>query len=224
VIEFEPPRRLPIPAPEDDDWEAYGRRLNVPPLDRRGHLGGTHLWYVVDDVHELYRLLTHDINKWGQLQTLVDIGSAEGLTRESSLFRRACAAARLLEHLLRYWRQGRGEPVDRAVLEASGAVSDSFIDEVSQLSLSLDGDARRLIEELRAGRVRRFRTAQIDALEGYLGECGCLDDQPILDAVGIREIVTPLVFADCDNGLLSRERVDQLVALVTRNTMPVGLE
>jgi hypothetical protein len=177
------------------------------------------LWYLIDDVQELYRLLTHDINKWGQFQTLVDIGSAEGLTRESPLFRRASAAARLLELLLRYRRQGRGEPVDRAVLEASGAVSSAFIDEVSQLSQSLDGDARQLIENLCAGQVRRFRTAQIDALEGYLTECGCLDDQPVLDVVGIREIVTPLVFADCDNGLLSRERVNQLVALVMRDTM-----
>lgn len=222
VLDLEPPRRLLIPAPAEDDWGAYGRRLNVPRLDRRGHVGGVHLWYVVDDVHDLYRLLSHDITKWGQLQTLVDIGSAEGLTRESSLFRRASAAARLLEHLLRYWHQGRGEPVDRAVLEASGAVSPAFIDEVSQLSQSLDGDARRLIEELRAGRVRRFRSAQIDALEGYLAKCGCLDDQPILDAVDIREIITPLVFADCDNGLLSPERVDQLIALVTGSTSAQG--
>lgn len=222
VLDFEPPPRLPIPAPAEDGWEAYGRRLNVPPLDRRGHVGGVHLWYLIDDVQELYRLLIHDINKWGQLQTLVDIGSAEGLTRESLLFLRASAAARLVEHLLRYWRQGRGEPVDRAVLEASGAVSSAFIDEVSQLSQSLDGDARQLIENLRVGQVRRFRTAQIEALEGYLTECGYLDDQPVLDVDGIREIVTPLVFADCDNGLLSRERVDQIVALVTRNTTPVG--
>jgi energy-coupling factor transporter ATP-binding protein EcfA2 len=214
VLDFEPPPRLPTPAPAEDGWEDYGRRLNVPSLDRRGHLGGVHLWYLIDDVQELYRLLTHDINKWGQLQTLVDIGSGEGLTRESPLFLRASAAARLLEHLFRYWRQGRGSPVDLAVLEASGAVSSAFIDEVSQLSQSLDADARQLIENLRAGQVRRFRTAQTDALEVYLTECGCLDDQPILDVDGIREIITPLVFADCDNGMLSRERVDQLVALV----------
>lgn len=225
VIECEPRPRLPIPAPNEDSWEAYGRRLRVPPLERRGHVGGVHLWYLIDDVQELYRLLTYDINRWGQLQTLVDIGSAGGeLTRESPLFLRASAAARLLENLFRYWRQGRGEPVDRAVLEASGAVSSAFIDEVSQLSESLDRDAHLLIENLRAGQVRRFRTAQIDALEGYLTECGCLDDQPVLDADGIREIVTPLVFADCDNGLLSGERVDQLVAQVTRNTTQAGLD
>ncbi|MFV2066332.1 MAG: hypothetical protein ACC645_05080 [Pirellulales bacterium] len=219
VLDFEPPRSPPIPVPEQDDWIAYGRLLNVPPLDRRGQVGGIHLWYVVNDVHELHRLLTHDINKWGQLQTLVDIGSADGLDRESLVFRRASAAARLLEHLLRYWRQGRGEPVERVVLEASKAVSSTFIDKVSRLSQLHDGDARRLIENLRAGQVRRFHTAQIDALESYLVECGCLDDRPILDAAHIREAITPLVFADCETGLLSRERVDQLVALVTHERM-----
>ena len=219
VLDFEPPPPLPIPAPEQDDWMAYGRRLKVLSLDRRGHVGGVHLWYVVDDVNELYRLLTHDINKWGQLQTLVDIGSAGGLNRESLVFRRAAAAAQLLEHLLRCWCQGRGEPVERAVLEASGAVSGAFIDKVSQLSQSHEGDARRLIEDLRAGHVRRFRAAHIDALEDHLVECGCIDDRPILDAARIREAITPLVFADCENGLLSRECVDQLVALVTRKTM-----
>ena len=177
-------------------------------------MGGVHLWYVVDDVHELHRLLTHDISQWGQLRTLVDIGSADGLNHESLVFRRASAAARLLEHLLRCSRQGRGEPVERAVLEASGAVSGAFIDEVSQLSESHDGDARQLIENLRAGQVRRFRASQIDALEDYLIECGCLDDRPILDGRQIREAITPLVFADCEADLLSRERVDQLVALV----------
>ena len=71
-----------------------------------------------------------------------------------------------------------------------------------------------VIENLRAGQVRRFRASQIDALEDYLIECGCLDDRPILDGRQIREAITPLVFADCEADLLSRERVDQLVALV----------
>lgn len=214
-IDFEPRPRVPIPPPANDDWITYGRRLNVPSLDRRGHVGGVHLWYLIEDVNQLYRLLMHDINKWGQLQTLVDIGLAEGLTRDSQLFLQASAAARLLQRLFLYWRQGRGEPVDRAVLEASGAVSSRFIDEVSQLAASLGGDARQLIENLRTGQVRRFHTAQIDALEAYLTERACLDDQPILDADDIREIVTPLVFADCENGLLTREHVDHLIALVT---------
>jgi energy-coupling factor transporter ATP-binding protein EcfA2 len=157
MLAHEPVSRPPVPEPDGDDWWAYGRRLNVPALDRRGHVGGMHLWYVIDDVGHLHRLLAHDINRWGQLQTLVQIGSADGLSRESPVFRRADAAARLLAHLLRYWRQGRGEPVTRDVLEKSGAISDSFIDEVSELAQSLHGDARQLIQRLRGGQVKRSR-------------------------------------------------------------------
>ncbi len=219
LLEFEPPQSLAIPAPKEDDWIEYGRRLNVPQLDRGVNVGGIHLWYVIDDVNELHRLLVHDINKWGQLQTLVDIGSAEGLNRESIVLRRAAAAARLLEHVLRFWHQGRGKPVERTALEASGAVSEAFIDEASQLALCHDGDARRLIENLRDGQVRRFRTGQIDALETYFVECGYLDDRPILNTAQIREAVTPLVFADCESGLLSRDRINQLVALVTQEAV-----
>jgi hypothetical protein len=142
--------------------------LNVPSISYRNHVGGVHLWYIVDDVEELYRLLTHDINKWGQFQTLVDIGSADGLNRESPTFLRAAAAARLLQNLFHYCRQGRGEPVDRAILEASDAVSDTFLDEVDELSQLLDGNAQRLIAELRDGRIQRVRDARIDDLENYL--------------------------------------------------------
>lgn len=93
------------------------------------------------------------------------------------------------------------------------------IDEVSQLAVELDGDARRLLAELRGGRVRRFRTAQADVLEQYLTESDLLDDEPTLDHVAIRERVKPLIFDDCSNGLLSPGRVDQLVALILQDTV-----
>lgn len=213
-LDFEPPPRATIPAPNGDDWLAYGRRLNVPPIDRRGHVGGVHLWYLVDAVEGLHHLLEHGINKWGQFQNLVEIGSVDGFDRASELFRRAEASARLVEKLLECWRRGRGETVDRSVLEASAAVSPTFIDRIDQLAQSLGGDARRLIEELRAKKVTRFGSNQIDALEEYFVQHGFLDTQPILDQPQIREQVMPFFFSYTQEGLLSRERIDQLCALV----------
>ncbi len=218
VLAFDPPVASPIPAPEQDDWVTYGNKLKIPLLDRRSHIGDVHLWYLIDDVDSLYQLLRHDINKWGQLQTLVDIGSAEGLTRKSPVYLRAAASARLLEHLLNLWRQGRGNPIDRDVLEASRAVSETFMDEVTNLAQSLGGDARQLIEALRAGRVSRFRADRIDKLETYLLEHGYIDERPILDEAAIREAILPRVFADCEKGLLSKERVEQLISVVTHET------
>ena len=119
-IEIQPPQTPTIPAPEADNWWSYGPRLRVPPLDHYGHLGGVHLWYLIDDVQALFRLLTHGINRWGQFQTLVKIGAAEGFDDDSPIVRRAEASAKLLEHLLRFWRQGRGKPVDQEIFGSLG--------------------------------------------------------------------------------------------------------
>jgi hypothetical protein len=218
IVPYEPPPTPPVPSPDGDDWYEYGGRLNVPPLDPRAHLGGIHLWYVIDDVKELHRLLAGDINKWGQLQALVEIGSADGISKDSLAFRRASASAKLLEQLFRLWRHGRGQSVDRNVLEASGAITPAFIDKVSQLAESLRGDAKGLIKSLRNGRVARFRGESIETLTNYLEENGYLDDQPILEPSQIRELVAPLIFNDRDAGLISSERVDRLASIVLADT------
>jgi hypothetical protein len=123
--------------------------------------------------------------------------------------------ARLLEHLFRLWRQGRGKTVDRAVLEDFFKSSRSILNKTSRLSQSINGDGIRLIRRLRAGWAPRLQDHRIDALERYLIEHGYIDDKPILDAGEIRDAVMPLVERDCHEGLLSRERVEQLIAKVT---------
>lgn len=78
---------------------------------------------------------------------------------------------------------GRGKPVDRAVLEASGAVSSTFIDDVTELADELDSDAEALLRELRERndeRAKGFRTAKANDLEEYLRVKGYLDpDDPL---------------------------------------------
>lgn len=74
----------------------YGRRLGVPACDLRAESAGTHLWYLVDDLPALRQLLKHGITNWGKLQTLVQYGSVESLDKDSPLYRRAAARARLL--------------------------------------------------------------------------------------------------------------------------------
>lgn len=57
---------------------------------------------------------------------------------DEDLFERADAAARAIRAAFDAWRMGRGMPVDRAVLQESDAVSDTFIDEVTKLAKRLD--------------------------------------------------------------------------------------
>jgi len=70
---------------------------------------------------------------------------------------------------------GRGQPVDRAVLEQSGAVSERFIDEVTKLARAVKGDARALIAALESGQVARFHTNKREELRDALEASGHLD-------------------------------------------------
>ena len=190
--------------------------MDVPALDPRGESGNVHLWYLIEDLPTLYRLLRNGVNKWGQLESLVSQGQAEGIDRDSRVFQEAEAASRVLTEATREWRIGRGNPVDRAVLEDSGAVSDSFLDRVSQLATEISDDAGRLIAALDSGQVKGFRTKSLVALRQYLLDEGYLDDREPLAAEEIRDRVHRAVFADIDRGLIRLRRFEQLVAMVVR--------
>lgn len=58
--------------------------------------------------------------------------------------------------MARYWRVRRGQPVDRHGLEESGAVSDTFIDRVSDLAGRLAGDDKALLAAVERDRTKGF--------------------------------------------------------------------
>src|SRR5690606_36023052 len=63
-----------VPGPNGADRLAYRQVLHVPEIDPRLDAAGAHLWYVVDDLDALHRLLSMGISTWGQLETLVEFG------------------------------------------------------------------------------------------------------------------------------------------------------
>lgn len=72
---------------------------------------------------------------------------------------------------------GRPQAIDRSVLENSYAVSDKFIDEVSQKRSELNGNPEKLLEALRNGEISRFSSRKTDELQEYLKEQGYLIDE-----------------------------------------------
>ncbi|NQT40339.1 MAG: hypothetical protein HQ581_22790 [Planctomycetes bacterium] len=213
-IEFEAPEPVTVPPPEGTDWREYGRRLNVPPIDPRGSSGEVHLWYLIDDVSTLYRLLKGGANKWGQFRTLVSYHQIEGISRESDVYRRAEAAVELIAAASRHWQTGRGLPVDRQALADSGAVSETYLDRVCELAGELSGNAKALIDALRAGSVKGFRTDKRNELAEYLAAEGYLDEDDVLTAEQIRERTRLATFSAIDTGLITPERFERLVAAV----------
>ncbi len=207
-----------IPPPDGMDRDEYARALEVPGIDPRSGVGAVHLWYLIDDLEVLHRLLRVGISRWGELATLLETGETLDLLgsgeRPERAARVAAARADCLEAISRAWRRGRGRPVDRKVLADSGAVTDTFIDAVSELAAELDGDPARLLRALRDGRIKRFQKAKIEQLEDYLLAEDHLDERPRLDRDEIRTRVLGAVAGAIGEGVLTFHDVDALLERV----------
>jgi DNA repair protein SbcC/Rad50 len=205
-----------VPEPGDLSAEDYGVRLAVPPVDPRLADGQLHLFHLLrDDLSLLHRLLSDwRVETLGQLEALLASDAAANAIPDSSVRAQLAARIALARRWLAAWRQGRGRPVDRAVLAASGAVSDAFIEQTSALAGQLGGDGVALLEALRSGEVPRFRKDKIEELETWLEEAGYVDAAPVLDAEA-RLQQTLLGASDCAQ---SGTAVQQLVSWLESGT------
>ncbi|WP_457653263.1 ATP-binding protein [Rhodocaloribacter sp.] len=212
-----------VPPPEGRSHEAYGALLNVPPWDGHQPLGALHLWYVIEDPEALYRLLHQGISRWGQLANLYpDPDAAPGLTDGAGA--RAVAYVHALEAWQNAWRIGRGRPVDKDALLASGAVSDTFMDPVHDLCKETGRDGKALIRALRYGAVKRFHSSKADALEAYLLEKGYIDDRQPLDEAALLARTRQAVQKDLARNVLTLEALDAFFRRLRRKVASPEIE
>lgn len=180
--------RPPVPPPADTA-EEYARLLAVPPIDPRRDAGGIHLFHLLrDDLDRLHGLLRDfRCESLGQAESLLANQALATDDKDgdwqSRLLARCGAARAWLDAL----RQGRGGQIGRNELEASGTVSDKFLDAAVAL-LDADesagdaffGDPRHLLASLRGGALKGYRQSKIDELEAWLRAEGHIDDRPVL--------------------------------------------
>jgi len=170
-----------VPSPEGISPEEYAAQLGVPRIDPQAPEGTIHIYHILrDDIGLLYRLMEDwRITTLGQLEGLLQSTTASAALDEEVRARLEgrCTIARAW---VSAYRQGRGKPVDRIVLEISGTVSDRFIDRVSELVASLSGDGQALLEALREGQIRGFRTSKINDLDEWLESEGYIDTDEVL--------------------------------------------
>ena len=142
------------PKPDALTKSQYGQLLGVPGLDPLApDVGSVHLWHLLDDMSLLYRLLSLGIQNWGQWKNLVETtsGPQEGYVA-------AAARANILGQVLRLWRIGRGNAVDRAVIAQCPAISERFREAIVELARQKNGDAHAILAALNTGQVLNFRS------------------------------------------------------------------
>ena len=170
-----PPQRATIPAPGAATPEDYAITLGVPPIRLWEPAEAIHSFHLLrDDLALLHDLLERGVDRLGPLATLLaSDAAAQALPTDqrARLHTRIDAARRWLEAR----RRGQGRPLDRAGLEASGAITETFIDRVAALNDRLGGDGEALVEQLKAGDVPRFQRDKREALEAWLTEHGYID-------------------------------------------------
>ena len=207
-----------VPAPDGPDHEAYGEKIGVHPFDPCAGAGSAHVWYVVGDVEVLHRLLELGIRRWGQLRNLLETGDRNLISDEPEVLERLQENGSALEAFVQAWRIGRGRPVDRTVLEDSGAVSDKFIDQVSELARQLDGDGQAIVDALAQGEVKGFYSNKREELEEYLLEHGHIDPLETLEEGEVRRrIMSRLIESDLPHEE-AVARADQLLSRLASRT------
>lgn len=199
-----------VPHPADHSYRDYAGILSVPGLDPAAIPSDrVHLWHVMDDPHQLHSLLRLHITTCGQLKTLA--GSARESLVDQPVMDRTLAAIRALEDAFREWSRGRTRPVDRQALMDSGAVSDNFIDILTEHTRRLSGDAAALIAALENREVPRWQNKNTEILREYFREHGYLSDEIPLTVDQIRTHVLAASSTDINNGLLPTSLIERIL-------------
>lgn len=203
------PRRVLDPGAMRHD--EYGRALEVPAIDPLLGPGAAHAWYVVDEPAALCALLGAGVERAGQIRSLVECGGGGLLGVSGGARRRAEGALRALGIVCELAGRGRRKPVDRAALLDSEAVTDVFLERVADLARQFGGDARKLLEALREGRVKRLRAESIEKLAGFLEEKGYLPRESPLDADELRVQALGALAGDLASGAIDPARIERIL-------------
>jgi hypothetical protein len=206
-----------LPSVDSHTHASYGAALGVPRVEPGvSSAAATHLWYLIDDLGVLHRLLSIGVSTWGQLETLVGHGGVQILSDHPHVYARARALARVVDVMHEQAAIGVGRAVDRATLLASGVTSGKM-EEVVALAARLEGRASLLMAALDGKEVKNFQQAKIQELREYLEQHGYLDTRPSLAADEIRLSMLGAAMSDVQAGTLAADDVELLLKRVARD-------
>lgn len=212
-----------VPGPDGHTHASYAETLEVPPFDPRGSKGEIHLWYLIEDTHLLHLLLEKRITTWGQLHECREAGLLNTQPDDTKAIDQAAILAKALEAYAKSWRTGRGRPVTRSILDASGAVSDAHIDTLTNIAHNFNGQSEEVLAAIDRKEVPRFRSSKRDELKRYLEEHGYLDESPRFSGDEIRFRVEKAVADALQSGKITTEDLDRVLRCVNERTRAVAM-
>jgi len=174
-----------VPAPKGEDHREYGQLLSFQAFNMlTQNSSELPLWYLIEDVDLLYAALDRGIKSWGQLESYFkNNGKIQNFDERK--FDQFSRRIEVLNRFQELHRIGRSFPIDRTVLQNSGAITTSFIEKVSEKLNELNGDPKKLLNALRNSEIPRFRADSADELEQYLLNEGFIDDKEIMNSEDI---------------------------------------
>jgi DNA repair exonuclease SbcCD ATPase subunit len=183
-----PPPPVPAtPAPQGEDPSTYAKRLGVSAIHLTSDVRRIHLFYLLRDALEtLHWLLdTWGLAQLGPLERWLQSPAGRAIIANDS---RAGSLTDRIE-ITHAWhalaQQGRGQPVDRAVLEQADVLSEKMLDRVANLATTYQGNAQALIKALDDRELPALRISYINNLRRWLTDHGYLDTRPLLSESAI---------------------------------------
>lgn len=182
--DYQLPRHEALPSPAGATPEAWAAQIDVPAIHPSRGAGAIHVFHLLRDDLSLAHHLIQDwrVDRLGRLETLMQQPAGANAVTDPAYRQTLNNRCRVARVWVDVWQRGRGTPVDRNVLEASGAVTAKFMDAVTALAERVGGDARALLESLDNGGVARFQTNKLRELEAYLENEGYLDTRDPMNA------------------------------------------
>ena len=200
-----------VADPAGHTTATYARATNAAPWTAREPLAALPVALVLDP-EAAHACLRAGFDTWGPLRAAMRRG-ASGSAGGTSVPLSEPEARRLLDRVAavdawqQAWLVGRGRPVDRAALAASGTAG-PFLDALAEILDAARGDARALVRALRESPPDGFRRARVDDVEAFLTANGYLPSgAPLRDADLRASVAAATAPAALDDALATLARL-----------------
>ncbi|MCG7845281.1 MAG: hypothetical protein MIO90_07625, partial [Methanomassiliicoccales archaeon] len=130
-----------VPAPDGMDRAQYCIALGVPRFEPQRGGRGAHLWYVVDEVDQLFGLLSMGITTWGQMKGYMDNGGTIRDAAESTV-ETVKTVGLVLEKTAELWSEGRADVLSQEDIKRMNCGSEPQIKELIGINDRCGNDGR----------------------------------------------------------------------------------